>query len=207
MSARLMVAALSGWLVLASLGLLWSKCAMAQPPSALPPAEKDRPVEPSTLLVRIVKPAKYIGEPAVCPGTSPEEDQTGSLCMAELYEAQARVLRRLGGADTPSRLTIRFTAHSFHAVWRKDVRFIVVVTPFEDKGSSGHFAQRWEWENAAGMFCADRESLARETWKPLKGLYATRPFKRVVRDSDQWAAGSEISCVTGREQLSSSPKK
>ena len=75
-----------------------------------------------TLLVRLESAAKYIGSPKVCE----EPDETGeiALCFMELYEAKAVVLRNFGGAVMPRRITIRFTAHSFHAVWKEDVRFL-----------------------------------------------------------------------------------
>jgi hypothetical protein len=159
------------------------------------------PVEPSALLVEVTSPAKFIGFPAVCPGSAPEENQEDLLCFAELYEAKVKVLRHLGGAPTERRLTIRFMAHSFHAVWQKDVRFLLVTRPFEDKGAKGHFASYWDWENDMGLFCVGQEAAATEDWEPLKRLYA-RGKKRVTKvDDDEWSKGSAILCVSGVERL------
>ena len=157
--------------------------------------------EPSTLLVQIVSPAKSIGFPAVCPGTSAEENQQDILCMAELYEARVKVLRHLGGAPTERILTMRFTAHSFHAAWKRSVRFILVASPFDDKGARGHFASYWDWEDDMGQFCIDQNAAAKQDWEPLKRLYA-RGTKRVIRiENDQWSKGSAIVCVSGTERL------
>jgi hypothetical protein len=157
--------------------------------------------DPSSLLVKISKPAKMIGYPAVCPGSSPEENQEEILCMAELYEAKVRVLRHLGGTVTERYLTIRFTAHSFHAVWRKNVRFLLMVTPFEDKGNRGHFAYYWDWENEEREFCIGADEIDALDPSPLKSLYAAGKKKTANPDDQSWSEGSKIVCVTGYEEL------
>jgi hypothetical protein len=157
--------------------------------------------EPSSLLVEVTSPAEFIGFPTVCPGTSPDENQEEIICMAELYEARVKVLRHLGGATTKRRLTIRFTAHSFSAVWQRKVRFLIVAAPFEDKGSTGHFALDWDWEDKNGLFCRDEDDALQEDNLPLKRLYATRPAKVVAADTEGWSEGSRIICVTGNEVL------
>lgn len=163
-----------------------------------------RAVEPerSFLLVEVTSPAKFVGFPAVCPGTSPDENQEEIVCMAELYEARVKVLRHLGGAPTNRRLKIRFTAHSFSAVWQRNVRFLIVAAPFEDKGSAGQFALDWDWEDEDGLFCRDEDDVIQEEASPLKRLYAARPVKVASSDIDDWPEGSRIICVTGNEVLS-----
>lgn len=164
---------------------------------------KDAPAkgEPSTILVELLGDAKMIGYPAVCPGSSPDESQDDIICMAELYEAPARVLRHIGGDKTPRRLNIRFTAHSFHAVWDKRVRFLLVVAPFEDKGRSGHFAHYWDWENEHGLFCQSTDMVERIGDSYVQRLYQTRPARQVESDTDDWSAGSLIHCIKGSERL------
>ena len=169
---------------------------------AAPAVRAEETAGASTLLVQVTRPAKFIGFPAVCPGSSTEEDPADSICVAGLYEARVKVLRHLGGAPTGRRLTIRFTAHSFHAVWQKDVRFLLVASPFDDKGATGHFASRWDWENEMGLFCVEQEAAEKEDWEPLKQLYG-QGKKRVTKvDDDEWRKGSPIICVSGKERLS-----
>ncbi len=159
--------------------------------------------EPTTVLVELLGDARMVGFPAVCPGSSPDENQDEIICLAEIYEAPARVLRHIGGSPVPRRLNVRFTAHSFHAVWDKRVRFLLIVTPFEDKGRAGHFAHYWDWENDRGLFCKEADWLARESDSLIKRLYLTRPARRIPVDTDDWSAGSMIHCVKGTERLAS----
>jgi hypothetical protein len=158
-------------------------------------------IQDSTLLVELLGNAKMIGFPASCPGTSLEEEQSEILCMAELYEAPARVLRRIDGAPTPRRLNIRFTAHSFHAVWDKHVRFLLVVRPFEDKGRRGHFAWYWDWENENGRFCKTAEEVSHYDGLAISRLYRSRKGRLIKRETDDWAEGAFVHCVKGTEKL------
>ena len=155
----------------------------------------------SWLLVEVTKPAKMIGYPAVCPGSSPEEKLQDTICFAELYEARVRVLRDFGNGTAKSALTIRFTAHSFHAVWRKGVRLIVQLRPFEDKGKKGQFALFWDWEDKRGMFCqADRE-IKDFDLSPVRQLFEAAPLRNLKGSTEEWSEGAEIRCITGREIL------
>lgn len=156
---------------------------------------------PSTLLVRVESAAKFIGFPQVCPGSTPDDSEEDAICLAELYEAKVKVLRHVGGTPTQKNLTVRFTAHSYHAVWRREARFLIVVAPFEDKGRHGHFASFWDWENNEGRFCEEQETIAQMGAIPLARLYAKGSRLVVQRDNDEWSAGSRIVCVTGRERL------
>jgi hypothetical protein len=156
--------------------------------------------ERSTLLVRVTKTAKMIGYPAVYPGTDPADMHDDDICMSELYEARVRVLTHVGGPQTERDLTIRFTAHSFHVVWQKDIRFLLVVSPFEDKGAPGHFASYWDWENRRHQFCKDTDSLRRIDWAPIKRIYSFGKIRVIKKETDDWAEGAEIICITGREK-------
>ena len=155
----------------------------------------------SAVLVELLGNAKFVGFPAVCPGTLPEDNQDEVICLAELYEVPVRVIRPLGGVRTAKRLTIRFTAHSFHAVWRKHSRFLLDIVPFEDKGRRGHFAWYWDWPDDNGRFCQDSGSVENIRSEPIRKLYLTRRAQIVPRDSDDWSKGSAIHCVTGFERM------
>jgi hypothetical protein len=163
---------------------------------------KGNPQEsPSTLLVRVESAAKFIGFPQACLGSTADENEDEAVCLAELYEAKVKVLRHLGGGPTPQYLTVRFTAHSYHAVWQRNVRFLIVAAPFEDKGRRGHFASFWDWENEKARFCEEQETIAGWGLTPLARLYAEGSPLLVQTDNDEWSAGSSIVCVTGREPL------
>ncbi|QNO26904.1 hypothetical protein EEB18_019655 [Sphingopyxis sp. OPL5] len=153
--------------------------------------------ERSTLLVQIVTPAEYVGVSQWCVDAIDD----GDLCVGELYEADVKVLRHLGGPPTAARLKMRFTAHSFSSKWQRDVRFLLVASPFEDKGSSGYFTNNWDWENRDGLFCREAEDAADEDDGPLKRLYATRQPEVVPIDTRDWSKGTQVICVTGNEVL------
>jgi hypothetical protein len=158
------------------------------------------PPEPSTLLVSVTKAAKMIGYPAVCPGSSEDENQDEIICMAELYEARVHVLNNLGGPQTERDLTIRFTAHSFHAVWQKDVRFFLVVSRFEDKGATGYFAFRWDWEDEQGQFCEEPNYVNSEEIEPIKRAFVLGKVRIIGKDNDHYTQGSKLICITGHEK-------
>jgi hypothetical protein len=157
--------------------------------------------EDSTLLVELRDNARMIGLPAVCPGSSPDENQEEIICLAELYEVPVRVLRHIDGAPTPRRLNVRFTAHSFHAVWRRNVRFLLIVRPFEDKGRTGHFAWFWDWENDEGRFCKTAEEVGHYEEFTVSRVYRSRKGRLIKRETEEWAEGAVVHCVKGTERL------
>lgn len=160
-------------------------------------SQAKEPERPRThILVEIQHPAKMIGFPAVCPGTSAEDDQSEIVCMAELYEAPVRVLDHLGGKRTKKWLNIRFTAHSFSAVWKKDRRFLLSVVPFEDNGQKGYFAYSWEWENDDGEFCIQEDSIG-DTIEPYQKFYEGGRTMITGENNDSWSSGIILRCVKG----------
>ncbi len=175
----------------------WPVGVHAAPQETASTAAPSLPAAASYLLVQLTGKAKMIGYPAVCPGSSPDEDQSEIICLAELYEAPAHVLQHLGGAPTERRLTIRFTAHSFHAVWQKDVRFLLGVVPFEDKGATGHFAYFWDWEGDTGEFCRGANELD-DLEAPIRDFYRSGRVRKASARDDDWERGWEIACVKGR---------
>ncbi len=187
-------------LVGAVLALFWSIGAHAAPQEAVtaaPIASPALPADASYLLVQLTGKVKWIGYPAVCPGSSPDEDQSGSICVAELFEAPARVIQHLGGAQTERRLTIRFTAHSFRRVWDKNVRFLLGVVPFDDKGATGHFAYFWHWEDGEGEFCRDTYEL-NDFAPPIRDFYRSGRIRKATARDDDLERGREIVCAKSR---------
>lgn len=183
----------------ASLSLIMA--ALASPALAQSGEPQPSDTISTAVLVELSEHARQIGYPAVCPGSSPDEDQSEMLCFAELYEVRARVIRNLGGAELPYRVTIRFTAHSFHAVWRKQRRMLLIVAPFDDKGRKGHFAHYWDWQDESGRFCQAATDIARWQDSPIKRLYLSVPGRPVLKDSKDWTKGMILHCVTGTEPL------
>jgi hypothetical protein len=152
----------------------------------------DQP-EPSFVFAQIDQPARMIGYPAVCPGSSPEEDQSEVICLAELYEADVRVLRHLDGPETGDTLRVRFTAHSFSAVWREDVRFLLGLVPFEDQGNTGHFAWFWDWESD-GELCEGEDNLADQP-AAVRSFYESGPTRTTTENDEDWSEGLLLRCA------------
>lgn len=144
----------------------------------------------SYLLVEIINPPKMIGIPKSC--LDPDVS-----CLMELYEAPVRVIDHLGGAPTNRRLNIRFTAHSFHSVWKKDRRFLLSVFPFEDNGREGHFAFNWDWENENQEFCIEEDGLA-DTVEPIRKFYRSGRTFVTGEDDPDWYEGIRVRCVKGK---------
>ncbi|WP_417618757.1 hypothetical protein [Parasphingorhabdus sp.] len=154
----------------------------------------------STLLVRVIRDAKFVGFPDVCSDSSSENNQGGLVCMVELYEAKVKVLRHFGGPPTERELIIRFTAHSFHAVWKRDVRFLLEVVPFDDNSTTGHFATYWDWENKNGEFCKAEDSLNVKKVHPVEELYARGLTRISAKNDKSWSEGSRLKCINGNEK-------
>lgn len=115
---------------------------------------------PSIMIVEFERPARYIGEPQVCPGASPDDDPAEVLCMASLYQERARVLRHLAGPRLPARIRLRTTTHSFVGLLRPGNAIVVEVTPFNDNGTEGYFASWWQSEDEWGRICLDEDTIA-----------------------------------------------
>ncbi|MEP5509683.1 MAG: hypothetical protein ABJP70_09460 [Erythrobacter sp.] len=176
-----------------------SQPTLAEETAALSEGEAEAAPEQSLLLVELLGPAKMIGFPAVCPGSSPEDDQSDMICLAELYEAPARVIKTLDGVKTKRRLNIRFTAHSAYVVWKKDRRFVLSVVPFEDEGRTGHFAWFWDYEEENGEFCVGNEGLENAD-ASIRDFYRSGHVRKASRRDENWEHGYEIACTQGQRR-------
>jgi hypothetical protein len=164
----------------------------------VPKAAAEPTPEPTLVLAQVVNPARMIGTPRVC--SEPDENGEIPICLMELYEADMLILRHWNGPVIPRRLRVRFTAHSMYVFWRRNVRFILRVQPFVDQGRSGHFAFFWDWEDERGRFCEGTEELQRPEYEPLRAIYARGRQITIAHDNNRWSAGSQLTCVTGRER-------
>ncbi len=175
---------------------MWKYIGLAFLPLLAAPAAAQKANEAadrSFVLVRLTSSAEMIGFPAVCPGSSPEEDQSQIICMAELYEADVRVIRHLGGPEVGPTLRVRFTAHSFHAVWRRGVTFALGTFPFEDQGNSGHFAFFWDWERD-GEMCQAEDNLD-DVPGPLRAFYQSGPTRMTGENEESWSEDVLLHCA------------
>ncbi len=161
--------------------------------------EAEAAPQQSLLLVELLGPAKMVGFPAVCPGSSPEDDQSDMICLAELYEVPARVIKTVDGVKTKRRLNIRFTAHGYNVVWKKDRRFVLGVVPFEDEGRAGHFAWFWDWEDENGEFCTGNASLEKAD-ASIRDFYRSGHVRKASRRDENWSRGYEIACTEGQRR-------
>jgi hypothetical protein len=152
---------------------------------------------PTLILAKVTRPARFIGFPRSC--AEPDTSGQVPICLMEIYEADVRTLRRWTGPDVPTRFTVRFTAHSVHAVWQRGTRFILQLQPFKDAGRTGLFASYWDGEDRYGQFCNQDETIARMT-PHIGDIYRRGHLRRIERDTEEWSAG-EIRCVTGRERV------
>lgn len=72
------------------------------------------PPEFAVLVVEFREVAKFAGFPKVCPGTAPDEASEDDLCIAELYDAPIRVVRRISGPPKIVGRKLRYTAHNLY---------------------------------------------------------------------------------------------
>lgn len=127
--------------------------------------------EPTIMVVEFTRGASYIGVPRRCPGsTSDEPDNEGDLCMAELYQGHAVVVRHLSGPRL-RRPLVRVTGHALR--WTSGTRILVVTRPFEDAGTRGNFALWWHPPEEDGDYCLEAEGLARNASSALARAFAT----------------------------------
>jgi hypothetical protein len=158
-----------------------------EPPEAIllaPSADAQGDKRPTLMFVEYRQPAKFVGLPNICPGSSPEENQDGIVCMAELYEGPARGLRHLSGPKLPRNMRLRTTAHSMHVFLRPGSLLLVAAQPFVDQGTEGVFAHWWRMADDDGRFCFREDELAElgieESWRQAKPSDGRDPADKVT---------------------------
>lgn len=163
---------------MAGAGLLLLAAAGASPSAATDPAAFS---EPGVMIVEYRRQARMVGFPAVCPGDPPNLPPDDGLCMAELYEGPARVIRHLAGP--PARLPgpLRLTAHARR--WPAGTRLLVIARPFEDGGVKGTFAFWWQQPGRDGDFCLGKQQIERLPEGPLRSVFLQENRRRFQADA------------------------
>lgn len=110
----------------------------------------DPPPEFAVLVVEFRDDSKFGGFPKVCPGGSPGEGNEDSICIAELYDAPVRLLRRISGPSKVTGWRLRFTAHAL----RVHVGARMLVMAYRWDGDR-LFAPWWELPDERGEVCLD----------------------------------------------------
>lgn len=150
-------------------------------------------VEPTIAIVELPRGLAFAGFPRVCPGDTAEIDPEEGLCIAELYQGDSRVVRRLSGPQLPRRGVLRLTSHGNR--WGDGSRLLVILYPFEDRGVAGLFAPWWHQAEENGEFCLETSMLARPEWAMVARAFKrgrTRRFR-----ADGYVERAEFRCVGG----------
>lgn len=165
--------------------LLVHRSEIPEPIVLAPPAETQSDNRPALMFVEFRQPAKYIGVPKICPGSSPEENQDEILCVAELYQGPAERLRHLSGPKVPRNMRLRATAHSAYKFLRPGTLLLVAARPFEDQGTQGVFAHWWTMADDDGRFCFREDELAElgidKLWRKAKLSEERDPAGSITR--------------------------
>lgn len=139
------------------------------------PAEADNPPEPTMMIIEFPQGAPMIGFPRRCPDAPDDESEGEAICMAELYQGRAEVIRHLSGPPT-NRELVRLTAHARR--WLPGLRMLVAAVPFHDGDVSGLFAYWWHLPEANGDFCLAGESLQRLDESPIRRAFVAGYHRR-----------------------------
>lgn len=167
--------------------LLVHRSEIPEPIVVAPSAETQSDNRPALMFVEFRQPAKFIGFPKICPGSSPDENPDEVICPAELYQGPAMRLRHLSGPKTPRNMRLRTTAHSAHVYLRPGNLLLVAARPFDDQGTRGIFAHWWTMADEKGRFCLPENDLAElglaKYWGRAKlwvedGPYVKDPIRR-----------------------------
>lgn len=133
------------------------------------------PPEPTMMIVEFPRGVPVIGLPARCPGSTGEESEQ-DICIAELYEGRAVLVRHLLGPRIRRHERVRLTAHARR--WRAGTRMLVATQPFDDRGTTGHFAFWWHMPEADGDFCISARNLAEWGDGPVTRVLARGYWRR-----------------------------
>ena len=133
-------------------------------------AAQETVLEPTIMIVEFPAGAPMIGFPSRCPDASPDDEEGEWICLAELYQGRAHVVRHLSGPRVRHGEFIRLTAHARR--WRPGQRMLVGTVPFRDGGINGQFAWFWRLPESNGDFCVPTGELQRWDEGPLRAAFA-----------------------------------
>ncbi|WP_447725060.1 hypothetical protein [Sphingomonas koreensis] len=110
----------------------------------------EAPPEFAILVVEFRGAAKFAGFPKICPGANPSEASENSVCIAELYDARVRIVRRISGPPKVTGWTLRYTAHVLRV--QEGARMLVMAYRWE---SGRLFAPWWDLPDERDEVCLD----------------------------------------------------
>ena len=122
--------------------------------------------QPTMMIVEFPRGARFVGLPRRCPGST-DDNPEDEICIAELYQGPAFIVRHLSGPRVGRGEPLRLTAHARR--WPPGTRMLVLTLPFEDQGTTGNFAHWWhlpeddEWASPEedDDYCLSTDILAR----------------------------------------------
>jgi hypothetical protein len=126
--------------------------------------------EPTIMIVEFPRGARFIGFPRRCPGSTEEVLPEDELCLAELYEGWARVVRHLSGPRVTGRQRLRLTGHARR--WGSGTRMLVLTWPFDDRGTRGNFAAWWDEPAQGDDYCMPVEDMNRAGDNAITRLFS-----------------------------------
>jgi hypothetical protein len=158
--------------------------AQAPPPASVP--------EPTLMIVEFPRGTRFIGFPKHCPGST-DDTEDDEVCLAELYEGPAFVVRHLSGPPVRRGERLRLTAHSRN--WPAGTRMLVLTRPFDDQGTTGNFAIWWQLPDEDDNYCQTTESLAEWGDDPVTRQFA-QGYRRRFRP-DGYLERADFRCIEG----------
>jgi hypothetical protein len=148
--------------------------------------------EPTLMIVEFPRGARFIGFPRRCPGST-EDVKDDEICLAELYEGRARIVRHLSGPPVRWGERLRLTAHARN--WPAGTTMMVLTRPFDDHGTTGNFAFWWDLPNDGDNYCLTTESLADWGDDPVSRQFA-KGYRRRFRP-DFYVERTDFRCIKG----------
>lgn len=121
----------------------------------------EAPPEFAVLVVDFRGDAQFAGLPKVCPGSDPADAQEDEVCIAELYDAPVRIVRRIAGTPKVTGRSLRFTAHAIRV--SSGSRMLVMAYRWK---RDWLFAPWWELPDKRGEVCLEKVSAERLRIEP-----------------------------------------
>lgn len=163
-------------------------------PAPVAAAQAAQGPEPSVMIVEFPRGAPMIGFPHFCPGSSPDEDQSEIICLAELYQGRIRTVRHMSGPPVARGTRLRLTAHARPLA--RGTRMIVATYPFRDGEVSGQFAFWWALPEENGDFCVAAQTLDEWPDSPVRRTFERASYRRHFR-ADGYVEAADFRCVSG----------